>query len=326
MVNFYSNVIFHLCYYDKVLNLLSRYISGGYIVTTQSFLQLNSIFISILIEAIPFVLIGVFISGMIQMFVTEEMVARIIPKNRFLAVLFSSIVGMFFPSCECGIVPIARRLLLKGVPLHAAIPFMLTAPVMNPIVLFSTYIAFGNKWDIVFYRGGLALLVAFVIGMILSYQFKDHQLLDKASIKGHHHSHDLEKQSFINKLAGTLRHAVDEFFSVGKYVIIGAFIAASMQTFIKTSTLLAIGQNDISSSLVMMGLAFVLSLCSEADAFIASSFSSTFAIGSIVAFLVFGPMVDIKNMLMMLGVFKKRFVFVLISYIAILVLLGSLLL
>lgn len=296
--------------------------SGGFIVTAQSsFLQLNSIFISILIEAIPFILIGVILSGIIQMFVSEEMIARIMPKNRFLAVLFGALAGVLFPACECGIIPITRRLLLKGVPLHAGVAFMLTAPIINPIVLFSTFIAFGNRWSVVFYRGGLALAVSVIIGIILSYQFKDNQLL-KPHEPGHHHHHH---HTLLQKLGGTLRHAIEEFFSVGKYLIIGAFIAAAMQTYVKTSTLLAIGQNDISSSLVMMGLAFVLSLCSEVDAFIASSFSSTFSLGSLIAFLVFGAMVDIKNLLMMLAAFKKRFVFLLITYIVVLVLAGSLL-
>lgn len=290
----------------------------------QSFLQLNTIFISILIEALPFVLIGVLVAGFIQMFITEEMLAKAIPKNRFLAVLYSVLLGAIFPACECGIVPIVRRLLLKGVPLHAGIAFMLTGPVINPIVLFSTYVAFGNKWDVMIYRGGLALIVAFIVGIILSYQFKTNQLLESVSAHGHHHHHE-HTQSFFQKVVGTLRHAVDEFFSVGKYLIIGAFVAAAMQTFVKTSTLLAIGQNEATSSLVMMGLAFVLSLCSEADAFIASSFSSTFSVGSLVAFLVYGPMVDIKNTLMMLGVFNKKFVLKLIFYITILVLAGSLL-
>lgn len=295
--------------------------SGGFIVTAQSsFLQLNSIFISILIEAIPFILIGVILSGIIQMFVSEEMIARIMPKNRFLAVLFGALAGVLFPACECGIIPITRRLLLKGVPLHAGVAFMLTAPIINPIVLFSTYIAFGNRWSVVFYRGGLALAVSLIIGVILSYQFKDNQLL-KPDEPGHHHHHG----TLLQKLGGTLRHAIDEFFSVEKYLIIGAFIAAAMQTYVKTSTLLAIGQNDVSSSLVMMGLAFVLSLCSEVDAFIASSFSSTFSLGSLIAFLVFGAMVDIKNLLMMLAAFKKRFVFLLITYIVVIVLAGSLL-
>ncbi|MGG3888846.1 permease [Metabacillus fastidiosus] len=289
-------------------------------LTMQSFLQLNTIFISILIEAIPFVLLGVFISGFIQMFITEEMIAKIIPKNRFLAVLLATIVGALFPACECGIVPIVRRLLLKGVPLHAGIAFMLTGPVINPLVLFSTYVAFGNKWDTMLYRGGLAMVVAFIVGIILSYQFKDNQLI-KRNTSLHEHA---AEGTFFQKLKGTCRHAIDEFFSVGKYLILGAFIASAAQIFIKTSTLLAIGQNDLSSSLVMMGLAFVLSLCSEADAFIASSFSSTFSLGSLIAFLVYGAMVDIKNTFMMLEAFKKRFVFILIVYISVLVLIGSL--
>ncbi|MFB6466327.1 permease [Cytobacillus sp. Hz8] len=292
----------------------------------KSFLQLNTIFISILIEALPFVLIGVFISGFIQMFITEEMIAKVMPKNRFLAILYGALIGFFFPSCECGIIPIVRRLVQKGVPLHVGIAFMLTAPVINPIVLFSTFIAFGNQWNMPLYRGGLALIVAIIISVIISYQFKENQLLEeKDHGHHHHHHHHSNKLTFFQKFIGMLRHSVDEFFSVGKYVIIGAFIAASMQTFIKTATLLQIGQTEGSAHLVMMALSFVLSLCSEADAFIASSFRSTFSTGALVAFLVIGPMVDIKNMLMMLSAFKKRFVFFLISYIVIFIFLGSLL-
>jgi uncharacterized membrane protein YraQ (UPF0718 family) len=288
----------------------------------NSLLQLNTIFISILIEAIPLVLIGVFIAGFIQMFVTEEMITKMIPKNRFLSVIYAALLGAIFPACECGIVPIVRRLMLKGVPVHAAIAFMLTGPIINPIVLFSTYVAFGNQWDIVIYRGGLAFIVAILIGIILSYQFKDNPLKESAPT-GHVHDHGTTLKA---KIAGMLKHATDEFFSVSKYLIVGAFMAAAMQTYVKTSTLLAIGQNEYSSSLVMMGLAFVLSLCSEADAFIASSFRSSFSLHSLVAFLVFGPMIDIKNTLMMFGTFKKRFVFYVLLYVTILVFLGSLLL
>ncbi|WP_019244318.1 MULTISPECIES: permease [Bacillus] len=287
----------------------------------STFLQLNTIFISILIEAIPFVLIGVFVAGFIQIFVKEELVAKLIPKNKFLAVLYGTLIGGLFPACECGIVPIVRRLMMKGVPLYIAIPFMLTGPVINPIVMFSTYIAFGNQWDIMIYRGCIALLVAFIIGILISYLFNGNQMLQISSSSS---CSQITNLSFMQKMVDMLRHAIEEFFSVGKYLIIGAFIAAAMQTFLKTSTLLEMGQTEVTSSLVMMGLAYVLSLCSEADAFIASSFSGTFSIGALVAFLVYGPMVDIKNMLMMLSVFNKRFVFILIMLITILVLLGSL--
>jgi uncharacterized membrane protein YraQ (UPF0718 family) len=117
---------------------------------------------------------------------------------------------------------------------------------------------------------------------------------------------------------------VDEFFSVGKYLVLGAFIAASMQTFIPTSSLLHLGSNAVLSSLVMIGLAFTMSLCSEADAFIASSFRSTFSMGTLSAFLVFGPMVDIKNTLMLMAAFRGKFVIVLISLITVCTLVGSL--
>ncbi|HWO96086.1 MAG TPA: permease [Bacillus sp. (in: firmicutes)] len=290
-------------------------------MTYESFLQLNTIFISLLIESLPFVLIGVIISGIIQMFVTEEMMAKVIPKNKFLSVLWAAFLGALFPACECGIVPIARRLIAKGVPLHAAIPFMLTGPVVNPVVLFSTYVAFGNDWSMMLNRGGLSFLVACLVGVILSLQFKDSQVKNDHHVHGHNHA-----ANFKTKLRGTIKHTIDEFFSVGKFLIIGAFVAAAMQTFVKTSTLLDIGSGEYSSTIVMMGLAYVLSLCSEADAFIASSFRSTFSEGSIVAFLVFGPMFDIKNTLMMLGQFKARFVLYLFLYVAVFVFIGSILL
>jgi len=285
----------------------------------KSFLQLNTIFVSILIESMPFVLIGVFISGIIQMFVTEEMVRKWVPKNNVLAVLYSALIGALFPACECGIVPITRRLVAKGVPLHAAVPFMLTGPIINPVVLFATYIAFGSSLKMLLYRSIFAVVVAVVIGLILSVQYKDDQLRKKEIV------HTAPVRSLKEKWIGTLEHTLDEFFSSGKYLIIGAFIASAMQTYVKTSTLLAIGQGKVSATLVMMALAFVLSLCSEADAFIASSFQNTFSFGALTAFLVFGPMLDIKNTLMLLQSFKTRFVVVLIAYITIFVFFGSLL-
>jgi uncharacterized protein len=285
----------------------------------KSFLQLNSIFISILIESLPFVIIGVFIAGIIQMFVTEEKVAKIMPKNPFLAVLFATFLGALFPACECGIVPIVRRLVGKGVPISAGIAFMLTGPIINPVVLFSTYVAFGSDWRIALYRAGGAIVVSISVGLLIAYFYKGDPLISKDN--HHHHS----KIAIKEKIWQTMQHAVDEFFSMGKYLILGAFIAAAAQTYIKTSTLISIGHGEASSSIVMMGMAFVLSLCSEADAFIASSFRSTFSVGSLVAFLVFGPMIDIKNVLMMFATFKTRLVFIIISTVTLVVFLYSLL-
>ncbi|WP_028400016.1 permease [Ectobacillus panaciterrae] len=286
----------------------------------KSLLQMNTIFISILIEALPFVLIGVFISGIIQMFVTESIIARIMPKNRFLAVLLAVFLGMMFPGCECGIVPIVRRLIGKGVPPYAGIAFMLTGPIINPVVLFATYVAFGSSIRMVIFRSVTAIVVALIVGIVLSFMSEDRPLKDD------HFPPVKHMHSIKTKLWDVCTHAVEEFFSMGKYLVIGSLIAASVQTYVKTSTLLSIGQGPFSSSAVMMGLAFILSLCSEADAFIASSFQSTFSTASLVAFLVFGPMVDIKNTLMMFGTFKTRFVVIVIALVTVTVYVSSLVL
>jgi uncharacterized membrane protein YraQ (UPF0718 family) len=293
----------------------------------KTFLQLNTIFLSMIMEAIPFVLVGVLVSGLIQSFITERWIARIMPKNRFLASLFGCSVGILFPSCECGIVPITRRLLNKGVPLNAGIAFMLTGPIINPIVLFSTYIAFGNDWKVVAIRAGLAFAVALAVSMsvallfpVLPLRVNEQQIAAASELP----IIASKRPPLFARLGFVLSHAVDEFFSVGKYLVFGAFIAASMQTFIPTASLLHLGSNPVMSSLVMIGLAFTMSLCSEADAFIASSFRSTFSMGSLSAFLVFGPMIDIKNTLMLVGAFRSKFVVVLISLVTFFTLIGSL--
>jgi uncharacterized membrane protein YraQ (UPF0718 family) len=232
-----------------------------------------------------------------------------------LSVLYAIGAGVLFLACECGIVPITRRLIAKGVPLSAAIAFMLSAPILNPIVLFSTYIAFGNSWSMVFYRGGIAFAVVLIIACILSFQFKTNQLKQEHIEHIHHH-----KLTFKDKITGMFKHSIEEFFSVGKYLIIGALLAAAIQTFLKTSLLLEIGQGKLSGNAVMMALSYVMSLCSQADAFVASSFRSTFSPSSLVAFLVFGAMFDIKNTIMLLGTFKTKFVLCLMAYIFISVL------
>lgn len=285
---------------------------------SSSLLQMNTIFISILIEALPFILLGVIISGIIQIFVTDEMMAKAIPKNKFGAIVLASVSGALFPACECGIVPITRRLMAKGVPLYAAIPFMLTGPIINPVVLFATFVAFGNDWKIMIERGVVAFLVSLIVGLILAFQFKTPQ------VKNEIHVHAASKK-MSEKIGDALKHTIDEFFSVGKFVIIGGLIAAAMQTYVKTSTLMTLGHGVVSSNVVMMGLSYILSLCSSADAFIASSFRSTFNDSAVIAFLVFGPMFDIKNTLMMLSQFKTKFVFSLFIYVFILVLVLSLL-
>ncbi|RSD29094.1 permease [Mesobacillus subterraneus] len=285
----------------------------GSIEIPSSLLNLNTIFLSILIEAFPFVLIGVLIAGMIQIFVTEEHISRWIPKNKYMAIVMSCSVGALFPACECGIVPIIRRLVGKGVPVAAAIGFMLTGPLINPIVIASTYMAFGNDAKIAALRMGLGFGIALIVALIIGSLFKGTQFKKSVSIVSHSHSNN---KKFLEKFWAMLQHSIDEFFDMAKYLVAGAFLAALVQTYMPARTLLEIGSGTAASLAVMMGLAYFLSLCSEADAFIGASFSSIFPQTSILGFLIFGPMIDLKNTLMMLSVFRMKFVMTVLAAVA----------
>ncbi len=188
---------------------------------------------------------------------------------------------------------------------------MLTGPLINPIVIVSTYMAFGNDFKIAGLRMGLGFLVAIMVAFAVSWIFKGNQF--KASIISTHiHS---KNQSLSKRFWSMLTHSIDEFFDMGKYLVMGAFLAAFVQTYMPAKSLLEAGNGPASSLFVMMGLAYVLSLCSEADAFIGASFSSIFPVSSILGFLIFGPMMDLKNTLMMLSVFRFKFVMVLLALV-----------
>jgi len=285
----------------------------------HSILQMSAIFLSIVIEAIPFVLLGCIISGALQVFLTPERVKKILPENKFLAILVGSFLGFFFPSCECGIVPIITQFIRKGVPEHTAFAFMVTAPIINPIVLFSTYIAFGNSMKFAFLRALGSFIVAMIIGSWIAY-FNRSPIM-KAELHDHaDHHHDVEeKLSFGGKVWSVLVHGIDEFFDTGRYLIIGALIASGMQVFLPTQFMMQLTSSKIIGILVMLVLAFTMSLCSEADAFVGSSLLSLFGTNAIVAFLVFGPMVDIKNLMMMKRSFHGKFILQLIALISVIV-------
>lgn len=301
----------------------------------NSVLQMSTIFLSIVIEALPFVLLGCLISGALQVFLTPERVKRWLPDNRFLSILTGSVLGFFFPSCECGIVPIVYQFVKKGVPVHTAFAFMLTAPIINPIVIFSTFIAFGNSWEMAGWRMVGSFVVALIIGIWLAYFQKEsvlktkiQQTIDHNHHHNHHHDHthgtnehEEVKIGRIKQLSQqtghVLTHSIDEFFDTGRYLIVGGLIAASMQTYLPTRVMLTLGSTKLLAIIIMLLLAFTMSLCSEADAFIGSSLLSLFGTAPVVAFLVFGPMVDIKNLLMMKRYFNGRFILMLIGLIAV---------
>ncbi|HGC8569059.1 permease [Streptococcus agalactiae] len=276
----------------------------------DSVLRWFAIFISIIIEALPFVLLGTILSGIIEVFITPDIVNKFLPKNKFLRVLFGTFVGFVFPSCECGIIPIINRFLEKKVPSYTAVPFLATAPIINPIVLFATYSAFGNSIRFLILRFVGATIVAIALGVMLAFLVDDNILKEDAKPT---HFHDYSDKKWYQKIFLALAHAIDEFFDTGRYLVFGTLIASAMQIYLPTRVLTTIGHSPITAILVMMLLAFILSLCSEADAFIGASLLSTFGIAPVMAFLLIGPMIDIKNLMMMVNSFKTRFIVQFIS-------------
>mgnify|MGYP005842848095 CR=1 FL=1 len=302
--------------------------SGGDLSPTISIFATR--FLGIFIEAVPFLLLGSIVSGLIDAFVRADDIARLIPRNPAAATLVGTLMGFTFPVCECGVVPVVRRLYMKGLPMSVGVAFLLAAPVVNPIVLASTYVAFGAG-PVLIGRFALTILIAAAVGMVFAYAARPQDILRPTSlapVMGGSGAPTRGDGAFIpltsggvmlparpSLLAGlriAIRSANRDFFDMGRYLIIGTLLAATMQTVVSENVLTSLGSGPILSVIVMQLLAFVLSVCSTVDSFLALAFTGTFTTGSILAFLTFGPMVDIKSMLMFAGIFKRRTVLYLV--------------
>lgn len=282
-----------------------RQFTGGY----RTFV---TIFLGIFIEALPFLLLGTLASGLVEEFLKPDTVGRWMPHTRLGSALSGALLGLAFPVCECGVVPLTRRLFRKGLPVSVGVAFLLAAPVINPVVIASTYAAFG--WGpVLLGRVALSLFIATTVGLIFGLAPHPMRLLhfsawpttpdgDGATLSNAATAHS----SLPTRLVHALSVASDEFFEMGRYLVLGSLLAAAMQTVVPQSALLAVGRGPLSSAAAMLALAFTLSVCSTVDAFLALAFVNLFTTGSILGFLVFGPMVDVKSVLMFLSVFHRR--------------------
>jgi uncharacterized membrane protein YraQ (UPF0718 family) len=309
--------------------LLTLWLASGLLVPpTMSGLSgqlqgLATIFLGIFIEALPFLLAGVLASAAIHVFVSPEHIQRLSPRSPLQAALLGSLLGLCFPVCECGAVPATRRLLSKGAPPALGIAFLLAAPVVNPVVIASTWVAFGMRPEVVVGRIGLTVVIAAVVGLVLGRRAGREALLAAPDHHSAHDHHDHQHESPTGRVHALFTHAVAEFFEMGRYLVLGALIAATLQTAVPREALLAVGQGPLLAPLVMMALAFVLSICSTVDAFVALAFVNSFPAGALLAFLVFGPMVDIKSLLMYTTTFQRGVVAWLVALTAMLTLVAA---
>lgn len=276
-----------------------RTVEGAGIAAAQNFLL---VFASLLIEALPFIVLGAAVSAIIEVFIPASAFTRLARLPRPLQMPVAGLGGFVFPVCECGSVPVARRLVVKGLSPAAAVTFMLAAPVLNPVVLVATAIAYRGRdilWPMVIGRAALALVVALAVGWVVARRTRE-QLLRSDVHQAHAAAGEGRGQRYFGQLAG-------DFTMLARYLIVGAAVAAALQTFVPQSVIGSLANTPVLDIVAMMVLAAALSLCSESDAFVAASFVQ-FGFASQLAFLVAGPMIDAKLAALYAGTFGPGFV------------------
>lgn len=304
-----------------------------------------TLFLSLLVEAMPFLLLGVLFSGLLLLFVDERKLIAILPKHPLLGALAGSAIGFLFPVCECGNIPVARRLLSQGVPASVAVSFLLAAPTINPIVIWATWTAFRDQPEIVVLRVVFSFAIAAVLGWVFSTQTNLRSLLQPALAAtlpqpalaaaptgpnllrsgtylldrpGQPIRMDVSEMqavlaagSLTSKPLGArlrlfLDNSLQELRELGGVLVLGSLVAATVQVAVPKEVILGLGQGPVISVVTMMAVAAVVSICSTVDAFFVLSFAASFTTGSLLAFLVFGPMIDLKSIALLMTVFRGR--------------------
>jgi len=270
---------------------------------------LGLVFSGIVLEALPFMVIGSIIGGLIEEFLSPRFVSSL-TKKKLAGAFVGAALGIIFPVCECAVIPVARRLLRKGVPLSAVIAYLLGGPIVNPVVAASTLAAYGFNFSVMWWRMSLGYLVAVSIGFIFGSLY-DRKLPWAASVDGpapccDHDEEEEEAAPFQRRLRHAFGHASSDFLSVAHFLIIGAFFAGLMQVLVARRELLVLSASPLWSIPAMMGCAVLLNLCSETDAFIAASFRSVAPLHLQMVFMLLGPMLDLKLFSMYLGLMRTR--------------------
>jgi uncharacterized protein len=258
--------------------------------------------ISVLIESLPFVTLGVVLSIVVQVWVPPGVMERWMPRRAWARRAVLSLLGMFIPVCECGNVPFARGLLMRGFSTADTLTFLIAAPIVNPIVIITTHQAFGWSDGILIAR----LVGGYLIANLIGWLYSRHPDPDGLLTDRFRETCELVVHEPGGRWRRTLAQFVIELRAVMPALVIGSALAGAVQVLVPREALLAIGSNPALSIVAMMALAMVVSICSNVDAFFALSFASTFTPGAIVAFLLVGPLVDIKMLTLMRTTFTTR--------------------
>ncbi|MFT4124096.1 MAG: permease [Microbacteriaceae bacterium] len=278
--------------------------------------DLVTLAISVIIESLPFVVLGVLLSVVVQLWLPEGLLLRLLPRRGILRRAAVSLLGVLMPVCECGNVPLARGLLVSGLSVGEATTFLLAAPIVNPITIVTTWQAFGLGDGVLVARIAGGFLLANLVGAVISTRRDGLSLLTErfaAACSAHGHDHDHDHGGRMRRSGELL---VAELGTMVPALFLGALVAAGIQVIVPRSVLVALGANPLLSVLAMLALAFVISVCSNVDAFFVLPFASTFLPGGIVAFLVFGPLVDVKMISLMRTTYRGRALAVMAAIVA----------
>jgi uncharacterized protein len=256
----------------------------------------TTVFVSISVQAVPFLVLGVVLSGAITALVPPGWLARVLPRQPLVAVPAAGLAGVALPGCECGAVPIAGRLTARGAAPAAAFAFMLAAPAINPVVLVSTAVAFPGRPQVVAARFVASLATAVVVGLLWARLGRE-DWIDRARHR------TVEGETRWRSFTQTALH---DFLHAGGWLVLGAMTAASLQMAVPRSLLDAVAGHQVLAVVAMATLAVVLAVCSEADAFVAASLNQ-FSMTARLVFMVVGPVVDLKLVALQTGVFGRRF-------------------
>ena len=274
--------------------------------------------LSVLIESLPFVVLGVILSIVVQVWVPPGVIERWMPKNPWGRRAVLSLLGMLIPVCECGNVPFARGLLMRGFSVPETLTFLIAAPIVNPIVIITTHQAFGFDDGILIAR----LLGGYAIANLIGWLYSRHPDPDGLVTDRFRATCEIVETEGGGRGRRSLAQFVVELRAVMPALVIGSAVAGGVQVLVPRDALLAIGSNPALSIVAMIALAMIVSICSNVDSFFALSFASTFTPGSIVAFLLVGPLVDVKMLALLRTTFRTRalagiVVIVLLSAVAI---------
>lgn len=263
-----------------------------------------TVFVAVFVQALPFLVLGVAISAAIAAFVSDRMLRKVLPRNEIAAIGVAGLAGVALPGCECASVPVARRLMRHGVPPAAALAFLLAAPAVNPVVLVATAVAFPTTPALVLARFLGSLLTSLVMGVLWARSGRTEWIAERARTAPQHRRDGSRWVVFAETARADLVEA-------GGFLVLGALAAALLNVLVPTSWFAALGGSGIGSAIggvaALAGLAVVLAVCSEADAFVAASLSALPLLPRLV-FLVVGPAVDVKLMALQAGTFGRGFV------------------